>query len=69
VDWALGRERYWGTPLPVWQCEACGHRHCIGSVEELQAMAKDKAATVDLDLKNIGWKLDGAHLVTGHITN
>jgi isoleucyl-tRNA synthetase len=37
VDWALGRERYWGTPLPIWQCDApdCGHQECIGSVAEL----------------------------------
>ena len=34
IDWALGRNRYWGTPLPVWQCE-CGHQECIGSVKEL----------------------------------
>jgi isoleucyl-tRNA synthetase len=35
IDWALGRERYWGTPLPVWQCEECKHQECIGSVAEL----------------------------------
>src|SRR3954465_2146807 len=35
VDWALSRERYWGTPLPVWRCEA-GHIHCIGSYAELE---------------------------------
>jgi isoleucyl-tRNA synthetase len=36
VDWALSRERYWGTPLPVWRCEA-GHTHTIGSFSELEA--------------------------------
>jgi isoleucyl-tRNA synthetase len=39
IDWALSRERYWGTPLPIWICEQCGKQHCIGSVEELRKMA------------------------------
>ena len=34
VDWGLSRERYWGTPLPMWLCED-GHQHVIGSREEL----------------------------------
>jgi isoleucyl-tRNA synthetase len=38
VDWALSRDRYWGTPLPVWRCEE-GHTHCVGSIAELREMA------------------------------
>ncbi len=37
-DWAISRNRYWGTPLNIWECE-CGHQHCIGSREELAKMS------------------------------
>ncbi len=48
VDWALSRERYWGSPLPVWICDGCQKQHCIGSIEELQRMAVDSPEQLDL---------------------
>ena len=48
VDWALSRERYWGTPLNIWKCEACGHQEAIGSRQELYHRANQQFNHIEL---------------------
>ncbi len=46
-DWGISRNRYWGTPLNIWECE-CGHRHAIGSIEELKEMSDNCPDEIEL---------------------
>ncbi len=46
-DWGISRNRYWGTPLNIWEC-ACGHQHCVGSIEELKSLSSNCPDTIEL---------------------
>lgn len=57
IDWGLSRERYWGTPLPIWECE-CGHKEIVGSIAQLKEMSSDCPEDIELHKPYI----DNVHL-------
>lgn len=55
-DWVITRQRYWGTPAPIWQCDTCSHIEVIGSIEELQKKGFDIKNPHRPYIDNVSWK-------------
>ncbi|MCP4570002.1 MAG: isoleucine--tRNA ligase, partial [FCB group bacterium] len=53
IDWSLSRERFWGTPLPIWICKECGEKKAIGSVKQLRTSGIDVPDDLDLHKPHI----------------
>ncbi len=48
IDWSLSRDRFWGTPLPIWRCQDCDHQDAVGSIGELKERGQDVPDDIDL---------------------
>jgi isoleucyl-tRNA synthetase len=62
IDWALSRDRYWGSPLPIWRCQGCGGDTCVGSVAELSGLAGRDLSDLDLHrpfVDDVTWTCHG----------